>query len=425
MVKIFVAYARKDTRLLDKFRSHLSSLEHINEVRIWYDGKIIPSTVWEDQIREQMHQADIILMLLSPDAIASEYFYHKELTDAMERHLRGDAHVVPVILRPCVWEPTPLGRLQVVPRNGKPVTLWVNRDEAYLDAVKSIQQIVSKVKDKKQKLPIVVSETRDPIISKSAGLQLGYGSSNIDQNADSLNPLEIPSDTNLDGVGTSTKENIPEIPSSGDAVSDYPQPAFENDSKPIKPETNHQDSEILSEQDKSQVADFSSDTDVGNFSPPIISPQIEDQSRKEISIDFNKGTTNPLKIIFFYISAFTVGLMGAIYIYSIYLENKTKENLYESSWKKANEENTILALQSFIDSFPDCNRRDSVAMRIISLNERVKKLIESAEILGKLQGESRDSACSYLRQAITYKPNVTDTQKIKAMQNRFRCRVVR
>ena len=64
------------------------------------------------------------------------------MTKALQRHERGEARVVPVILRPCRWRSTPLAKLQAVPKDGKPVTDWLNQDTAFDDVAAAIQCII-------------------------------------------------------------------------------------------------------------------------------------------------------------------------------------------------------------------------------------------------------------------------------------------
>ena len=144
--QIFIAYSRKDSAFLDELRVQLTPLERSGKVKIWYDGKIEPGVVWETAIKENLHAADIILMLVSADAIASDYFYDKEMADAMARHAAGTARVVPLILRPCAWQATPLGELQALPKDGKPVTSWADRDEAYANAVASLMTTLDNIR---------------------------------------------------------------------------------------------------------------------------------------------------------------------------------------------------------------------------------------------------------------------------------------
>lgn len=140
--KIFIAYSRKDEPLLEELRTHLTPIERSGKVEIWYDGKIEPGLVWEKAIKTHLHDADIILLLVSADAIASDYFYDKEMKDAMERHEKGTARVVPLILRPCAWDATPLAELQAIPKDGLAVTSWHDRDAAFSDAVSSIWELI-------------------------------------------------------------------------------------------------------------------------------------------------------------------------------------------------------------------------------------------------------------------------------------------
>jgi formylglycine-generating enzyme required for sulfatase activity len=64
------------------------------------------------------------------------------MAKALQRHERGDARVIPVILRPCRWRSTPLAKLQAVPRDGKPVTDWLSRDTAFDDIAAAIERII-------------------------------------------------------------------------------------------------------------------------------------------------------------------------------------------------------------------------------------------------------------------------------------------
>jgi hypothetical protein len=74
--------------------------------------------------------------------MASNYCYDIEIERAIERHNEGTARVIPIILRPCDWQGSPFSKLQVLPKEAKPVTLWSNRDSAFLDVVQGIRRAV-------------------------------------------------------------------------------------------------------------------------------------------------------------------------------------------------------------------------------------------------------------------------------------------
>ena len=63
---------------------------------------------------------------------------------ALSRHESGDAIVIPIILRPCPWKDSPLGKLQALPKDGKPLNEWGNRDKAALNITEGIMEVVRK-----------------------------------------------------------------------------------------------------------------------------------------------------------------------------------------------------------------------------------------------------------------------------------------
>ena len=140
-IELFLSYSHKDEDLRKKLETHLMSLQHQNVIRTWHDGKISPGAEWEKEIHANLERAQIILLLISADFIASKYCYGVELSRALERHRAGQVRVVPVILRPCDWQSTPIGNLQAVPKEAKPVTLWKNRDEAFADIAAAIRKV--------------------------------------------------------------------------------------------------------------------------------------------------------------------------------------------------------------------------------------------------------------------------------------------
>ena len=114
-VEIFCCYAREDQSLLLKLRAHLAFLERAGSLNVWYDQDISPGADWEKEINKHLNTAHIILLLISTDFITSEYCYSKEMMRAMERHESGEAHVIPILLRPSIWQESPFAKLQVLP----------------------------------------------------------------------------------------------------------------------------------------------------------------------------------------------------------------------------------------------------------------------------------------------------------------------
>ena len=141
-IKIFYSYSHHDEELRDKLANQLSSLRRDGKISDWHDRRIGAGAEWKEVINENLELAHLILLLISPDFIASNYIYDIEMKRAMERHDQGLTRVIPIILRPCDWNNTPFGKLQALPKDANPVTLWPNQDLAFLDVVEGIKQVI-------------------------------------------------------------------------------------------------------------------------------------------------------------------------------------------------------------------------------------------------------------------------------------------
>lgn len=142
-MEIFYSYSHKDEALRNRLEQHLTSLKLEGKITNWHDRKIGAGTDWRGQIDEHLNSADIILLLVSPDFLASDYSRDIEMQRAMQRHEAGEAQVIPVILRPADWKGTLFGKLQGLPKNARPVTKWPNRDEAFLSIADGIRAVLS------------------------------------------------------------------------------------------------------------------------------------------------------------------------------------------------------------------------------------------------------------------------------------------
>jgi hypothetical protein len=139
-ISLFYSYSHKDEALRKKLETHLSLLQTQGVIGGWHDRRIEAGTEWDGIINENLDRAGMILLLVSADFLASRYCRDVEVTQAMERHEAGTARVIPVILRPVDWHTAPFGKLQSLPRDGKPVTKWSNRDEAFTDIARGIRE---------------------------------------------------------------------------------------------------------------------------------------------------------------------------------------------------------------------------------------------------------------------------------------------
>lgn len=160
-VMVFCSYSHKDERQKNNLLTHLKVLERSGVVSTWHDRKITAGQDWATEIDTHLKKAKIVLLLISANFMASDYCTGIELKQAMRRHARGTARVIPIILKPCVWQIMPLHRLQALPKDGKPITRWTNKDAAYTDVAEGIRRAV-------EDLTAVGGATKNPSVPKQA-----------------------------------------------------------------------------------------------------------------------------------------------------------------------------------------------------------------------------------------------------------------
>jgi len=141
-VKIFFCYAHQDEDMACKLRQHLKPLQRIGSIDIWYDHDICPGTEWGSEINKHLNEAQIILLLVSSGFMNSDYCYSIEMKQAIARHERGEAVVVPIILRPVYWHIAPIDKLQVLPKNAKPISSWIPQDKGYENVTNGICEVI-------------------------------------------------------------------------------------------------------------------------------------------------------------------------------------------------------------------------------------------------------------------------------------------
>ncbi len=139
-LNIFLSYSHEDEILKDQLDNHLSALKKSNKINVWNDRKIQGGDNWDESIKKQLKEADIILLLISADFMASEYIWNVEVKSAIERDNNGEAKVIPIFLRDCDFKDMPFEKLQGYPEDAKPIISFQNRDDAFSQVAKGIRR---------------------------------------------------------------------------------------------------------------------------------------------------------------------------------------------------------------------------------------------------------------------------------------------
>lgn len=151
-MKVFYCYAKEDEKLQEELVKHLSIMKRQQLISDWHYRMVEAGKDWQQEIDIHLNSADIILFLLSPDFMASDYCYDIEVKRAIERYEAGEACcLIPIILRPVDWMSTPFSKFQVLPKDGKPITNRQGRhgrDKAFLEITLGIQVAIEAIKGK-------------------------------------------------------------------------------------------------------------------------------------------------------------------------------------------------------------------------------------------------------------------------------------
>lgn len=147
-VSLFYSYAHEDEALRDELAGHLKILERRGLIRAWHDRQIAPGQDWHTQIDRHLDEADLVLLLLSSDFIASDYIFGVELERARQRLAEQRCEVVPILVRAVDLEPDDFWFMsrQALPQDLKPVTSWDNRDEAWTNVAKGLRRTVESIR---------------------------------------------------------------------------------------------------------------------------------------------------------------------------------------------------------------------------------------------------------------------------------------
>jgi internalin A len=148
-LRAFISYSHKDEILRAELEVHLKLLHRRGRLELWTDRRISAGTGWKGQIDENLDRAELILLLVSADFVASDYCYDIEMTRALARHQAGTARVVPIIIRDVAWRSAPFGMLMALPTDGKAVATWgsgeYGRDTAWKTVAEGIEKVLTEL----------------------------------------------------------------------------------------------------------------------------------------------------------------------------------------------------------------------------------------------------------------------------------------
>lgn len=140
-IKVFCCYAPEDEAFYTRLKTHLHILQNKQLITLLDQRTMLPGSERRRVIQTYIDNAQIILLLLSSDFIISDECYQFSLKRALERQRKRKAQILPVLLRPLLWQDTPLKRLQMLPHNQQPVAEWHHQEQALLQIAEEVRRV--------------------------------------------------------------------------------------------------------------------------------------------------------------------------------------------------------------------------------------------------------------------------------------------
>lgn len=158
-VKIFYSYSHKDESFRDELSTCLGILKHNNKIEEWHDRQIKPGTNYNTDINDHIESTDIVIFLVSPDFLNSDYCFGIEVEKALALQKQHKVEIVPVLIKPCLYDESRFSQLQIIPRDARPVTSWPSKDDAFNAVAIEIRKVVDDIIKRRTEQPI---ETNAP-----------------------------------------------------------------------------------------------------------------------------------------------------------------------------------------------------------------------------------------------------------------------
>jgi hypothetical protein len=162
MIKVFFAYSHNDETDRNELEKHLAVLKREGLIKTWHDRRVLAGTGLDNEIDQNLTESNLVLLLVSPDFLASDYCYSKEMQKAFKMRRDGIAWIIPVILEHCDWKNTPLRDLCACPKDGKPVSDYPNPNKAYNEITEEIRRVINEISGHKTKSTNQISQDDSP-----------------------------------------------------------------------------------------------------------------------------------------------------------------------------------------------------------------------------------------------------------------------
>ena len=149
--KIFISYSHRDEKYKDELLRHLRILEKQGVATFWDTSLILAGADWSQEITKAIDEAEVAILLISPDFLASDYVSEKELPALLKRAKSRNTIVLPILVRPTRWTSvSELAQFQFLNDVREPLSSSSRKDEDYAKISQHIAELVMAARDKRK-----------------------------------------------------------------------------------------------------------------------------------------------------------------------------------------------------------------------------------------------------------------------------------
>ena len=139
--QLFISYSHRDSAWVERLRTMLKPLEQRYGLERWDDSRIQPGSLWRQEIEQALASAQVALLLVSSDFLASDFVTRSELPPLFHAARQEGLRILWVPLRPCVWKLIPeIEQYQAVIPPGRTVAEMgeVEQERAFVQIAEQI-----------------------------------------------------------------------------------------------------------------------------------------------------------------------------------------------------------------------------------------------------------------------------------------------
>jgi len=153
--KVFLSYSHRDEQWKDQLLAHLRSLERQGNIEVWETSDIPVGADWTSTVQDAAMSANIAILLISPDFLASDFIVQRELPTLLSQRATTGLAVLPLVVRPAAWSAIPeLAQLQFLNSDAKPLSASSTNevDQTLASVAKRVAEISGALREREEEI---------------------------------------------------------------------------------------------------------------------------------------------------------------------------------------------------------------------------------------------------------------------------------